>query len=185
MRSACDAVVQLSVSPIVQVRCSPLVEAVVRPAEREPLHRAAGAADVVAQPRRRVAGVVERWPGSGTPTLVVGEVEERIVELPRVVQIEHAAAHLVDLVRAEDVRVGQRDRRVPVGALQREGRRQAGRIGERIEPGEFGVEAGGAETVVARQLPVELQRVLILRELRGDDVALADERDCRRPTDRR
>ena len=34
---------------------------------------------------------------------------------------------------------------------------------------------GGAQTVIARQLAIELQRVLVLREFRGDDVALAEE----------
>ena len=55
--------------------------------------------------------------GFGDADARVGELEERIVELPRVVEIEHAAAELVDLVRARDVRVRDRDGGVPVGAL--------------------------------------------------------------------
>ena len=60
MRSACDAR-----RPAERVAdrprpLLPLVEAVVRPAEREALHDAAGPADVVAEPRGRVAAVEER-----------------------------------------------------------------------------------------------------------------------------
>ena len=83
------------------------------------------------------------------------------------------------------MRVGDRDRGVAVGALQRERRRQAGRIRERIEPGKVRVEARAAQPVVRGQLPVELQRELILRELGGHDVALPHERIAadRRPGD--
>ena len=141
---------------MVHVRCWRLLKRVVRAAEREPLHRAARAADVVAEPGRGVAAVEERR-RVGDADAGVGQIEERIVELPRVVQIEHAAAQLVDLVGAEDVRVRDRDRGVLVGALQRERRRQARRIRERIEPGEFRVEGGRAQAVVGRQLAVELR----------------------------
>ena len=98
---------------------------------------------------RRDAAVEERRRVRDADALV-GQVEERIVELPRVVQVEHAAAQLVDLVRAPDVRIGERDRGVAIGALQRERRREAGRIRERIESRELRVEHRGAEPVVRR-----------------------------------
>ena len=50
--------------------------------------------------------------GFGDADALVRHPEEGIVELPGVVQVEHAAADFVDLVRAEDVRVGDRDRGV-------------------------------------------------------------------------
>ena len=102
-------------------------------------------------------------------------LEERIVELACVIQVEDAAAQLVDLVVAPDMGVSHGDGRVAVGAPQRERRDHARRIGKWIEPGKLRIEAGGAQAVGIRELPVELQRVLILGELGRNDVALPDE----------
>ena len=73
--------------------------------------------------------------------------------------------------------------RVLVGALQREGRRQARRIRERIESGEVGVEAGGAQAVVARQLAVELRRCTDPAGTRRARRCAGGRTGCCRPTD--
>ena len=113
-----------------------IVEAVVRSAERESLHGAAGPPNVVSEPSGGGAAV-EKVRRVLDADALVGEIEERIIELAGVVEIEHSAAHLVDLVAAEDVRVGHGDGGVAVGAPQRERRRQARRIWKRIEAGNF------------------------------------------------
>ena len=58
-------VVQVSVSPIVQVRCRRLLKMSFGPPNEKRSIVAARAADVVAEPRRRIAGVEERSPDSG------------------------------------------------------------------------------------------------------------------------
>ena len=109
------------------------------------------------------------------PTLCVGNVEERIVQRAGVVQVEHPAAHFVDLVGAQDVRIGKRDGRIAVGALQRERGREAVGVRERIQTGEVRVEARWRSAGCFRvTCPSSFSRVLVLRELRGDDIALAN-----------
>ena len=67
-----------------------LVVRVVRAAEREPLHVGAGPSDVVAQTLGRNRVVEERRRVRNADGRV-GQAVERIVERPRVAQVEHAA----------------------------------------------------------------------------------------------
>ena len=126
------------------------IEAVVGTAERKALHRAARAADVVAETQRGIAGIEERRRVRHPDTLI-RHSQERIIELTGVIEVEDATADLVDLVVAEDMGVGDRDGRVFVGTLQGERRGQTRWIGERVESGELCEERRGTQPIVRRQ----------------------------------
>jgi hypothetical protein len=120
--------------------------------------------------------VVEERGRVRDPDGSAGQAEERLVQLSRVIERKHAAANLVDLRTAEDHRVRQRHRQILVVALQRERRRQAERIRERVVARKLRVVRRRADAVVRRDLAVESERDLILSELGRHHVALTDHR---------
>ena len=154
---------------------APLVVRIVRTPEGEALHDRPRRADVVSKPLRRDR-IVEERRRVGDVDARVREGVERLVERSRVAQGKDASAKLVDLVPANHPVVRRGDGRVPIGPPKRERRGERRGIRKRIEAWEVRVEQRPAQALIARDLPVELQRVLILREFRRHDVALPRQR---------